>query len=351
MRAAHAASLRARRAALRRPRSRAAVARPRSAARGSSPRCWRSWPQTVWFAAARARGRDRPRARQLGDVSGGGGRARSHADRPPVELRGPRVRHLPRSRRTSPRRSAPRRFVITCTEDNRALPARPRARRRPRAHPHRLPRRRPLGGARNARARAGADLQLLAVGTLRDCKGFDTLIQTVALLRARRRRRRGSRSSATARTGRRSSARRAARARRARHVHRLPAARGARRALRARDACSCTRRASANHFGIPNVILEAQAARVPVVCTQLPSLAELIEDGVSGVFVPEDDVERARRDAGRGCSPIPARRAPARRGGLPPRDRALRHRAHGGAARRAARRARRAPRRAARRWR
>jgi glycosyltransferase involved in cell wall biosynthesis len=48
---------------------------------------------------------------------------------------------------------------------------------------------------------------------------------------------------------------------------------------------------SANHFGIPNVILEAQAARVPVVCSPLPALAELIEEGVSGVYVREDDVE------------------------------------------------------------
>src|SRR5262249_28693702 len=47
---------------------------------------------------------------------------------------------------------------------------------------------------------------------------------------------------------------------------------------------------SANHFGIPNVILEAQAARVPVVCSPLPALTELIEDGVSGVYVREDDV-------------------------------------------------------------
>ena len=37
------------------------------------------------------------------------------------------------------------------------------------------------------------------------------------------------------------------------------------------------------------MILEAQAARVPVVCTRLPSLVELLEDGVSGVYVPEDD--------------------------------------------------------------
>ncbi len=46
------------------------------------------------------------------------------------------------------------------------------------------------------------------------------------------------------------------------------------------------------HFGIPNVIIEAQAASLPVVCTPLPALAELIEDGASGLYVPEDDVER-----------------------------------------------------------
>jgi glycosyltransferase involved in cell wall biosynthesis len=44
---------------------------------------------------------------------------------------------------------------------------------------------------------------------------------------------------------------------------------------------------SERHFGIPNVILEALAVETPVVCTPLPSLVELVEDGRQGLYVPE----------------------------------------------------------------
>ena len=43
------------------------------------------------------------------------------------------------------------------------------------------------------------------------------------------------------------------------------------------------------HWGIPNVVVEAAAAKVPVIITPLPSLSELIEDGKSGLFVPNRD--------------------------------------------------------------
>jgi len=42
--------------------------------------------------------------------------------------------------------------------------------------------------------------------------------------------------------------------------------------------------------GIPNVIAEAMALRVPVVSTEVSAIPELIESGVSGILVPVDDV-------------------------------------------------------------
>ena len=41
------------------------------------------------------------------------------------------------------------------------------------------------------------------------------------------------------------------------------------------------------HFGIPNVLIEALAVETPVVCTKLPSMPEMMEDGMQGLYVPE----------------------------------------------------------------
>ena len=43
------------------------------------------------------------------------------------------------------------------------------------------------------------------------------------------------------------------------------------------------------HWGIPNVLLEALAVGVPVACTSLPSLPELIADPSCGFTIPEKD--------------------------------------------------------------
>ncbi len=43
------------------------------------------------------------------------------------------------------------------------------------------------------------------------------------------------------------------------------------------------------HWGIPNVFIEALAAKVAVVTTRFGSVEELIEDGVTGVIVPSKD--------------------------------------------------------------
>ena len=43
------------------------------------------------------------------------------------------------------------------------------------------------------------------------------------------------------------------------------------------------------HWGIPNVLLEAASCAVPIVCTMLPSIPELIEDGKTGFITPPKD--------------------------------------------------------------
>jgi glycosyltransferase involved in cell wall biosynthesis len=138
------------------------------------------------------------------------------------------------------------------------------------------------------RRREPADLHVLAVGTLRRCKGFDTLLSAIALLRAA-----GLPARVTI-VG--DGEERGALARLAEdlgldgHAH-LPgylAHEDLVPLYGAATALALPAR-SAEHFGIPNVIVEAQAASLPVVCTPLPALRELIDDGRSGVYVPEDD--------------------------------------------------------------
>ncbi|MBI3248596.1 MAG: glycosyltransferase [Deltaproteobacteria bacterium] len=46
-----------------------------------------------------------------------------------------------------------------------------------------------------------------------------------------------------------------------------------------------------SHFGIPNVLLEAMAVETPVICTPMPSLIEVLEDGHNGMYVPEHSPE------------------------------------------------------------
>ena len=41
--------------------------------------------------------------------------------------------------------------------------------------------------------------------------------------------------------------------------------------------------------GLPNVLMEAQSQRLACVATQLPGIAELIDDGRTGVLVPPDN--------------------------------------------------------------
>jgi colanic acid/amylovoran biosynthesis glycosyltransferase len=135
------------------------------------------------------------------------------------------------------------------------------------------------------------DFHMLAVGTLRHCKGFDTLLQVTARLTSE-----GVPARLTI-VG--DGEDRAALTRlaselglddRVSFTGYLPHEDVAQ--LYARASVLVLPARAATHFGIPNVIVEAQAASLPVVCTPLPALGELIEDGASGLFVPEDDTDR-----------------------------------------------------------
>jgi colanic acid/amylovoran biosynthesis glycosyltransferase len=177
------------------------------------------------------------------------------------------------------------RFVITCTEYNRGYLAGVAA-----GHAERI--RTVYHGVDLARfERNGAprarDL-VLAVGTLRACKGFEELIQAIAILRDR---------GLTARL----------------EIVGEGEDRGKLEALiqslglgdRVRlvgyvpqeELIPAYRRASVvalpahleDHFGIPNILIEGLAAGTPVICTELPSLGELVEHEKSGLFVPERD--------------------------------------------------------------
>jgi glycosyltransferase involved in cell wall biosynthesis len=47
--------------------------------------------------------------------------------------------------------------------------------------------------------------------------------------------------------------------------------------------------------GIPNVLVEAMAMRLPVVATNISAIPELVQDGVNGLLVPEKDVAALAR--------------------------------------------------------
>jgi glycosyltransferase involved in cell wall biosynthesis len=142
-------------------------------------------------------------------------------------------------------------------------------------------------------ARNGATREpnlILSVGTLRTCKGFDDLIRAVALLKQRGRHARleilgegEERENLESLVSELSVGDQVSMPGYLPQEEIIPAYhRAAAVALPAHHE---------DHFGIPNILIEGLAASVPVICTELPSLHELIEDGKSGLFIPERDPE------------------------------------------------------------
>ncbi|MEW6269389.1 MAG: glycosyltransferase family 4 protein [Thermodesulfobacteriota bacterium] len=177
------------------------------------------------------------------------------------------------------------RFVVTCTDYNRGYLARVAPERadsiRTIYHGVDLER-----FARNGTARVPT--RVLTVGTLRTCKGIDDLIRAVGILRDRGRHvelevvgdgeERSALESLTRSLG-------------------LEDRVFMRGYLPQEEVIPAYHRAAVvalpahheDHFGIPNILIEGLAAGTPVVCTELPSLGELVEHGRSGLFVPERD--------------------------------------------------------------
>jgi glycosyltransferase involved in cell wall biosynthesis len=143
--------------------------------------------------------------------------------------------------------------------------------------------------ARNGTSRE-PDL-VVSVGTLRACKGFDDLIRAIGLLRDRGRVvRLEIIGEGEDRPSLEALVRELDLADRVRLVGYRPQ----------EEVIPAYHRAAAvvlpahheDHFGIPNILIEGLAARTPVICTELPSLGELVEHGKSGLFVPERDPTR-----------------------------------------------------------
>lgn len=177
------------------------------------------------------------------------------------------------------------RFVVTCTKFNRGYLAGIAPERADRIqtvyHGVDLPR-----FARNGTPRIAH--RVLTVGTLRACKGIDDLIRAVALLRDR------GRDVDLEIVG--DGEDRAALEELVRSLN-LGDKVLLRGYLPQEEVIPAYHRAAVvalpahheDHFGIPNILIEGLAAGTPVVCTELPSLHELVEHGKSGLFVPERD--------------------------------------------------------------
>jgi len=193
-------------------------------------------------------------------------------------------------------------FVLTCTADNKRYleGLTPVAARKVKVVYHGLD----LKRFRPQRRPPGSDgFRILAVGSLLTCKGFDVLVAALGLLH-----RRGLAFEATVAGG-------------------GPEERNLRLQARAEgiaDRVHFTGYATqeilvplyqnadvfvlpavvGQHWGIANVLVEALACAVPVVTTLLPSLPELVEDGVEGLVArnqdPVDLAEKIERLAGDG---------------------------------------------------
>lgn len=179
------------------------------------------------------------------------------------------------------------RFVITCTKFNRGylsdMSPDHADRIRTVYHGVDLPAFAPKGDPRHPRL-------ILSAGTLRTCKGFDDLIRAVGLLRDR-----GSDAELEiiGEGEEREALEALVRTLKLEDRVRMPGYRPQEELIPAYQNAAVVALPAhhEDHFGIPNILIEGLAAGAPVVCTELPSLAELVEHRKSGMFVPERDPE------------------------------------------------------------
>ena len=223
------------------------------------------------------------------------------------------------------RKLAAARFVVTCTEANRASSERIEP---PRRRPLRLPRpeRRLLaaagrgaGGRRAATARSAC----WASGRLVRKKGFDLLVEACGILRDR-----GVPFEATI-VG--EDGEHGAEIRRRIHARGLEPSISLAGPLgqaalfdeyrRATVFClPCRVLDDGDRDGIPNVLVEAMACGLPVVTTGVSGIPELVHDGVNGLLVPPEDpaaladaIARLHRDPTLACRLAGAARGDRRR--------------------------------------
>jgi glycosyltransferase involved in cell wall biosynthesis len=151
------------------------------------------------------------------------------------------------------------------------------------------------GQAQTGGASQNGTFQILSVGSLRECKGYAYLIEACGLLKERNIDFRCEIVGGGPEK---------------RRLGRLVSRHGLEKKVRLttyvphEELISLYQRAdvvalpalSATHFGIPNVLIEALAAKTPVICTPLPAVPELIEHMKSGLLVPEKE-PRALADA------------------------------------------------------
>ncbi|KHE90866.1 MAG: glycosyltransferase family 4 protein [Candidatus Scalindua rubra] len=185
------------------------------------------------------------------------------------------------------------RFIITCTKDNERYlsgkyPDSVNSKIRVIYHGVDLNIFKTLSGGNVDHGNNGSIFNILAVGSLLKCKGFDYLIDACAILKDN-----GSKF-------------------RCKIAGNGPEMKKLRGMVKTLDLCEevtfvgkilqdellplyndanvCVLPAIIDiHFGIPNVLLEAMAMKCPVICTPLPSCKEFLYDGRNGYIVREKD--------------------------------------------------------------
>jgi glycosyltransferase involved in cell wall biosynthesis len=200
-----------------------------------------------------------------------------------------------------PEKIADAEFVLTCTADNKRYleSLTPVAAQKVRVVYHGLD----LGRFRpRPREDPTGPLRVLAVGSLLACKGFDILISALGLLH-----RRGLEVEATLAGGGPEEAKLRAQVEAEALSDRVHLS----GYLTQQELIPLFQRADVFvlpavlelHWGIPNVLVESLACEVPVITTALPSLPELVEDGVHGLVARNQDpshlaeqIERLARD-------------------------------------------------------